>query len=544
MNVNNINEVFRNKIKDWQISNQLKNHNYINAAYKAREWIYRNTIQNKGIVITNKQRRIYQEVTGYYIPTLLQWGMRDLAIEYASYLCDMQQPSGAWMNNNETLESVFNTGQVLRGLLAITDIFPSSKEHLIKGCDWLISNMNDEGRLVATKGTIWSDIGFNTELIHLYCLPPLRDTGLKYGITKYVDASDKILHYYKKEYTDDILNFNYLSHFYAYILEALYDLGEISIVKMAMKKIERMQRTDGAVPALKKCNWVCSTGLFQLAIVWFKIGDFKRGDKAFDYAVSLQNKSGGWYGGYPAKLNLPLGKSIKYAINEKITYFDNEEISWAVKYFFDAMYYRSKCEFEYKAHTFMNCIDRQDEKYLAVVNEIKKFDTYCHPIKIADIGCGKGRYLKKMYIDNPKNEYYGIDISQKVLKYIRSRNKNMNIKTGSILCTGCDSNTFDFVYAAESLEHAVFIDLAIKEIVRITKPGGGIVIIDKEAETFDAFKYCDWIDPAELSTKQWLNTSDIEKIFNDCGISNFRAYYLPTNEEKMYKAYIGRKNYE
>ena len=81
-------------------------------------------------------------------------------------------------------------------------------------------------------------------------------------------------------------------------------------------------------------------------------------------------------------------------------------------------------------------------------------------------------------------------------------------------------------------------------MVRITKPGGVIVIIDKEAESFELVKYCDWIDPAELSTKQWLNTSDVEKIFNNSDISNFRAYYLPTNEVKMYKAYIGRKNYE
>ena len=103
------------------------------------------------------------------------------------------------------------------------------------------------------------------------------------------------------------------------------------------------------------------------------------------------------------------------------------------------MYYRSKCEFEYKAHTFMNCIDSQDEKYLAVVNEISKINKAFEAIKIVDIGCGKGRYLKKLYINNPKNEYWGIDISQEVLKYIRS--PKINTKTGSILYTGFDSDT-------------------------------------------------------------------------------------------------------
>ena len=540
--ISNIKKNTAKKIKDLQIKNRLDNHNYIKAANKARQWIIRNTVQNKGIVITNRQRRIYQEVTGYYIPTLLQWGMRDLAINYTKYLCEIQQDSGAWLNNDETLESVFNTGQVLRGLLSASDIYPEAKEHLIKGCDWLISNMNDDGRLVPTEGTVWSSLGFNSELIHLYCLPPLRETGIKYGIDKYVDAADKILEYYKNYYFDDISNFNYLSHFYAYILEALLDLGEINIVRHAMGKIERIQKFDGSVPALNNCNWVCSTGLFQLSIVWFKLGDYAHGDKAFDYAVSLQNKSGGWYGGYPAKLNLLFGKSLQYATSEKVTYFPDEEISWAVKYFFDALYYRSICEFEMKAPTFINHIDADDSKFKAVFVEYKKLDREGKKLKIADVGCGKGRYLKKLYLDNPNNEYYGIDISDRVLNYIK--NPSIHTKTGSILFTGCESNTFDMTFAAESVEHAVFIDLAIKELVRITKSGGTVVIIDKEAESFDKVKYSDWIDPTELSTKQWLNTEDVKRVFNECGLADFESYYLPSKEGNMYKAYIGRKGYE
>lgn len=537
--MNRLQEKAKHYIKDIKIQNIYANNNYIVAAKRARNWIERNTIQNKGIVITSKQRTIYQEVTGYYIPTLLQWGMRDRAIAYAEYLCDIQEDSGAWLNGEQRNPSVFNTGQVLRGLLAIVDIYPRAYDCLIKGCDWLISNMNETGRLVATEGTKWSK-NFNSELIHLYCLPPLWETGEKYQRSDYKEAVNRIKEYYVTNYIKDIENFNYLSHFYAYVLEALFDLGEIEIVKKAMRQIERIQRIDGSVPAFRNCNWVCSTGLFQLAIVWFKLGKWKPGAKAFDYAVSLQNKTGGWFGGYNAYLKLPNGKKIPYSAKENVRYFPDQEISWAVKYFFDALFYRELLEFEKKAHTFIDYIDEKDSRYQAVFTELKKQTEKGESLKVLDVGCGKGRYLKKMIYSYPSNQYYGIDISDEVLKYIK--NPQINIARGSILYTEKEDDEYDLVIATESLEHSIFIDLAINELARITKMDGTIVIIDKDEQYFEEVKYRDWIIPEELSTKQWIKTEDIESSFIKNGFVEFQIKDIPTSEGKLYKAYIGRRS--
>ena len=534
----NVGKVICNIKKDFLIDNVIKNHNYIKVAQKARKWIKRNTVQGKGIVITNKQRKIYQEVTGYYIPTLMQWGMRDEAIAYSAYLCGIQEKDGSWLDYTQTRSSVFNTGQVLRGLYEVADIYPNAYEHLIRGCDWLISNVKEDGRLAATEGTSWSD-GFNSELIHLYCLPPLLYTGKKYGRTDYVEAVHKVKKYYIREYKQDIENFNYLSHFYAYIMEALVDIGEIDIVKNAMSKVEKLQKVDGAVPAFKSCDWVCSTGLFQFAIVWFKLGDWKHGNKAFDYATSLQNETGGWYGGYPASLRFLGNKRVPYSITEEISYFPNEEISWAVKYFFDALHYREKLEFELKAHTFIDYIDSSDSKYQSVYAELKKLADKKDFLRIADIGCGKGRYLKKLILDFPNNEYHGLDLSETVFKY--SKNPKIKLSVGNILKTNYDNESFDMVFAVESIERAVFVDLAINEMCRITKSGGSVVIIDKVDKAFDDFKYSEWIYPEELSTKQWLNEKNICQIFNDNGISDVEIIDVPIPEGELYKAFIGRK---
>lgn len=123
-----------------------------------------------------------------------------------------------------------------------------------------------------------------------------------------------------------------LSHFYAYVMEGLVDIGESEIAREAMKKIAILQRESGAVPAYKDCSWVCSTGLFQLAIVWYKLGENERGNRAFEYACKLQNKTGGWFGSYLVKENP----------KENNTYFPMSEISWANKYFLDAYYLRNR----------------------------------------------------------------------------------------------------------------------------------------------------------------------------------------------------------
>lgn len=73
-------------------------------------------------------------------------------------------------------------------------------------------------------------------------------------------------------------------------------MGETELAQEAMKNIERFQNGKGGIPRLCDVEWVCSTGMFQLALVWYKLGQLEKGNKIFDYACTLQNKSGGCSG--------------------------------------------------------------------------------------------------------------------------------------------------------------------------------------------------------------------------------------------------------
>ena len=295
----------------------------------------KNTINGNGITVTSKEKRIYPEATGYYIPTLLQWGEQELAVSYAKHLCSIQKDNGSWYDPTDSQPYVFDSAQILKGLVSIREIMPEVDKHIIKGCDWILSNMQSNGRLTTPDNGAWgNDESFCSELVHIYCLSPIREAGYIFGRNDYLDSVDKILAYYKREHIDKIKNFSLLSHFYAYVMEGLYDLGEIELCRESMFRLEKYRNKKEGIPGLSDVPWVCSTGMFQLAIVWYKLGDKKRGDSLFKYAVSLQNDSGGWYGSYPA----PDLLAKFYRGRKNPYYFPNEEISWANKYFLDALY--------------------------------------------------------------------------------------------------------------------------------------------------------------------------------------------------------------
>ena len=107
-------------------------------------------------------------------------------------------------------------------------------------------------------------------------------------------AVARALKYYKQN--PSLAEFTTLSHFHAYILEALVDLGEVELAQRAMLGMEKMQNADGSLPAYRNAKWICSTGVAQYGLIWLKLGNVEPARKAFNYLCQIQNPSGGFYG--------------------------------------------------------------------------------------------------------------------------------------------------------------------------------------------------------------------------------------------------------
>ncbi len=282
---------------------------------RAMQWCREHAVPDQGIIVHTKQPQPYPEVTGYYIPTLYQWNELALARSWTRWLLSIQLPSGAFPAP-DGMPYTFDTGQVMRGLIAALDDVSGTEVALRRACDWVVAQVNEDGRLTTPTTELWTDIA--SDLIHTYVLPPLAEAGRKLGVKAYEDTARFVLGYYKRQH--DLVPFNRLSHFHAYAMEALVELGEWELAKQGMAEAARHQTRNGRVPAYPNVGWVCSTGLAQYAVIWYNLGDKRRADSAIRYLEQIQNPSGGFYGSYGPGAN----------------YIPKAEISWAVKYFLDA----------------------------------------------------------------------------------------------------------------------------------------------------------------------------------------------------------------
>ncbi len=99
----------------------------------------------------------YPEVTGYIIPTMFDWAqelgreeLRSRAVRMAEWELGIQQPGGgfeSWYEGEGRPPVVFNTGQVIRGL--VRTAAETGDERFLEGAkragDWIISGQEDDG---------------------------------------------------------------------------------------------------------------------------------------------------------------------------------------------------------------------------------------------------------------------------------------------------------------------------------------------------------------------------------------------------------------
>ena len=109
------------------------------------------------------------------------------------------------------------------------------------------------------------------------------------------------------------------------------------------------------------------------------------------------------------------------------------------------------------------------------VNEIKIKDN----IKILDVGCGTGDSLVYLFKHNKNLKLYGLDISENMLKIAKKKLGNKAIlKFGDVEKIPFKSNEFDYVINTEAFHHFPNSNLAIKEMSRVLKKSGKLIIAD------------------------------------------------------------------
>jgi len=121
--------------------------------------------------------------------------------------------------------------------------------------------------------------------------------------------------------------------------------------------------------------------------------------------------------------------------------------------------------------------------------------------RVLDVGCGKGRFARVFREQEPAAEFWGLDISEEMLRFVP---EGIHTRCGSMTELPFEDAFFDAAYATESLEHAVEIGKAVAEICRVVKPGGRIAIIDKNAAEWGRLETPEW--------EKWFDRKELERL--------------------------------
>ena len=121
--------------------------------------------------------------------------------------------------------------------------------------------------------------------------------------------------------------------------------------------------------------------------------------------------------------------------------------------------------------------------------------------RVADVGCGKGRFARILKERNPSASVCALDIAEAMLARVPA---GVWPCAATMTALPLATESCDGAYATESLEHAIDIPAAVAELCRIVKAGGRIVIIDKNDRAWGRLETPSW--------ERWFGRKELERL--------------------------------
>lgn len=445
----------------------------------------------------------YIETTGYIIPTMLAAGrflederLIEGAKNAAHWLVGMQKENGAFCDTDTGLEQVFDTGQVLTGLLAAFRQWGDASflSAATRAGAWLVEVQEQDGS--------WQMYAYNT-IKHTYYVKvaaALLQLARVTGEAGYHEAALKNIGWTLACQTEDGY-FRHTQfkdgeqpflHTILYVLEGLMDSYDIlkdeSIFDAAMRSVTALkeinQNKDLLLCSQYAENWLpvnrerCIPGLAQWAGIAIRAYE-STGDEALliqaiktiYYLKSKQYLQSvvDLYGGLPGSVPL-WGKYIGFCYP-----------NWGVKFFIDALIAYEKHSipawkeqetwvsesFRFSEAVVSDELNAHDRRYLEL---IEKETDAGKSLTVLDIGCGKGKFMDYFKDKYPHWTVTGVD---------PGFSDSDRISTGSVYSLPIPDGYADVVLLIEVTQHVDDLDKAMTELSRVTKTGGCLVIGDR-----------------------------------------------------------------
>lgn len=503
----------------------------------------------------------YIETTGYIIPTLLAAGkylrndeMIVQAEQAAQWLLQMQKENGAFCDSDSGAELVFDTGQVLTGLLAAFREWEDARfmEAAVRAGTWLADVQEGDGG--------WERYAYH-HTRHTYYVKvaaALLELAAVSGDGRYHEAGMKNIGWtlgcqaesgYFRHMAFKNGEYPFL-HTIAYVIEGLLDaydsVKDSRLLDAAMRSITALLRRNKEQEILLCSQYGedwdpvnrerCVTGLAQWAGIAMRAYELS-GDtdlltqavKTMYYLKSKQylHAEDDLHGGLPGSVPL-WGKYLAFCYP-----------NWGVKFFLDALLiydryniplWREQEVWVAEAFRFSDAVVHEalganDREYVKRIEQ--ETDTGMQ-LTLLDIGCGKGKFLDYFAGKYPHWTVTGIDPS------FSDRDR---IREGSVYALPVPDGSADVLLLIEVMQHIDDLGRAMSELSRVLKAGGLIVVGDRDPHSIIGIlkPFMEmaglWMYPWDSAFReQWRSIRKWEKIFgSDWRITSAQSFDNPDN---------------
>ncbi len=100
-----------------------------------------------------------------------------------------------------------------------------------------------------------------------------------------------------------------------------------------------------------------------------------------------------------------------------------------------------------------------------------------HATKILDVGCHGGTFSSRIMRIYPKATFNGIDVSKSAIAYAKKKYPKATFMVGRGEKIPYKANSFDLATCLEMMEHVTDPGQVLKEVHRVLKPHGSIVVL-------------------------------------------------------------------
>jgi len=180
-------------------------------------------------------------------------------------------------------------------------------------------------------------------------------------------------------------------------------------------------------------------------------------------------------------------------------------------------------------------------------------------MKLLDVGCGPGSITRGLAERLAPGQVVGLDLSKEALAGARRDAAargltNLQYEEGSVYQLRFADGSFDVVYAHQVLQHLREREAALREMLRVVRPGGFVAIRDVDWGTAAYWPRDPWIDRfIEVHHQTWYRNGgepqmgrQLRALFNQAGVDDLQisaavwCYATPDETTAWGEAYADR----